>query len=331
MADTFKALVATETDGKASVAFRDLTLGDLPPGDVVVRVAYSGLNYKDGLVLNGNKGKVVRKFPMVPGIDLAGTVEDSASPLYRKGDVVAATGWGLSETEWGGYTQKARLKAEWLVPLPPGIDVKRAMAIGTAGFTAMLAVMALEDAKVKPGKLPVLVTGAAGGVGSVAVALLAKLGFSVTAATGRADQQDYLKSLGATAFVDRAQLATAGRPLDKELYAGAVDAVGSQILATVLTQITRGGAVATCGNAAGIDLPTSVLPFILRGVALLGVDSVFCAAERRREAWRRLAKDLPLDKLDAMTEVVPFGALLDRAGAILRGQVRGRTVVDVNA
>ena len=331
MTDTFKALVATETDGKASVAFKDLTLGDLPPGDVVVRVAYSGLNYKDGLVLNGNKGKVVRKFPMVPGIDLAGTVEESASPLYRKGDVVAATGWGLSETEWGGYTQKARLKAEWLVPLPPGIDVKRAMAIGTAGFTAMLAVMALEDARVKPGKLPVLVTGAAGGVGSVAVALLAKLGYSVTAATGRADQHDYLKGLGASAFVDRAQLATAGRPLDKELYAGAVDTVGSQILATVLTQIARGGAVATCGNAAGIDLPTSVLPFILRGVALLGVDSVFCPAERRREAWRRLSKDLPLDKLDAMTEVVPFGQLLDRSAQILKGQVRGRTVVDVNA
>lgn len=331
MTDTFKALVATETDGKASVAFKDLTLADLPPGDVVVRVAYSGLNYKDGLVLNGNKGKVVRKFPMVPGIDLAGMVEESASPLYRKGDVVAATGWGLSETEWGGYTQKARLKAEWLVPLPPGIDVKRAMAIGTAGFTAMLAVMALEDARVKPGKLPVLVTGAAGGVGSVAVALLAKLGYSVTAATGRADQHDYLKGLGASAFVDRAQLATAGRPLDKELYAGAVDTVGSQILATVLTQIARGGAVATCGNAAGIDLPTSVLPFILRGVALLGVDSVFCPAERRREAWRRLAKDLPLDKLDAMTEVVPFGQLLDRSAQILKGQVRGRTVVDVNA
>ena len=331
MADTFRALVATETDGKASVAFKDLSLSDLPPGDVVVRVAYSGLNYKDGLVLNGNKGKVMRKFPMVPGIDLAGTVEESTSPVYRKGDVVAATGWGLSETEWGGYTQKARLKSDWLVPLPPGIDVKRAMAIGTAGFTAMLAVMALEGAGVKPGKLPVLVTGAAGGVGSVAVAVLAKLGFSVTAATGRTDQHEYLKGLGASAFVDRAQLAASGRPLDKELWAGAVDTVGSQILATVLTQITRGGAVATCGNAAGIDLPTSVLPFILRGVALLGIDSVFCPAERRREAWRRLAKDLPLDKLDAMTEVVPFGALLERAGLILKGQVRGRTVVDVNA
>ena len=205
------------------------------------------------------------------------------------------------------------------------------MAIGTAGFTAMLAVMALEGAGVKPGKLPVLVTGAAGGVGSVAVAVLAKLGFSVTAATGRTDQHEYLKGLGASAFVDRAQLAASGRPLDKELWAGAVDTVGSQILATVLTQITRGGAVATCGNAAGIDLPTSVLPFILRGVALLGIDSVFCPAERRREAWRRLAKDLPLDKLDAMTEVVPFGALLERAGLILKGQVRGRTVVDVNA
>lgn len=330
MAVTFKALYATETDGKSSVAFRDLTEAELPPGEVVVDVAYSGLNYKDGLALNGNRGKVMRKFPMVPGIDLAGTVRQSQSPEFKAGDAVVATGWGLSETAWGGYTQRARLKAEWLVRLPAGLDPKRAMAIGTAGITAMLSVMALEDSGVRPGDKPVLVTGAAGGVGSVAVALLAHKGFKVAAATGRAETHDYLRGLGASEFVARADLHKVGRPLESERWTGAVDTVGSQTLAMVLAQTARHGAVAACGLAGGSDLPTTVLPFILRGVNLLGIDSVFCPVPRRRAAWARLGSDLPKDKLDAMTTVVPFARLLALAQDILQGKVRGRTVVDVN-
>jgi putative YhdH/YhfP family quinone oxidoreductase len=327
---SFKALVATETDGKPVVAFRDLTDADLPAGEVLVRVAYSGLNYKDGLALNGNRGKVMRKFPMVPGIDLAGTVVESRAAGFKPGDAVAATGWGLSETNWGGYTQRARLAAEWLVKLPVALDVKRAMAIGTAGFTAMLAVMALEDAGVRPGERAVLVTGAAGGVGSVAVALLARLGFKVAAATGRPETHDYLRNLGATGFVARDDLHKVGRPLESERWAGTVDTVGSQTLAMVLSQTARHGAVAACGLAGGSDLPTTVLPFILRGVNLLGIDSVYCPRPRREAAWQRLARDLPLDKLDAMTRVVPFAELLALSPAILKGQIRGRTVIDVN-
>ena len=326
MTDTFKALVATETDGKASVAFKDLTLADLPPGDVVVRVAYSGLNYKDGLVLNGNKGKVVRKFPMVPGIDLAGTVEESASPLYRKGDVVAATGWGLSETEWGGYTQKARLKAEWLVPLPPGIDVKRAMAIGTAGFTAMLCVMALEEHGLRPDHGDVLVTGAAGGVGSVATAILSRLGYRVVCSSGRAEQADYLKSLGAAEVIDRTSIATpSGKPLDSERWAGAIDSVGGSTLAAILPQMKYRGAVASCGLAGGTKLETTVIPFIIRGVSLLGVDSVMAPLMRRKVAWARL----PMEKLDGMIQRATLEELPTLGKAILEGKVSGRVVVDL--
>ncbi len=332
MSNPFKALLATESDGDVRIDFVELSENDLPEGDVLVRVGYSTLNYKDGLALNGNKGRIMRKLPMVPGIDLAGTVEASDSPEYKPGDHVVVNGWGLSETSWGGYTQKARLKSDWLVPLPDAFDEKQAMAIGTAGFTAMLAVMALEHIEVRPGGGEVLVTGAAGGVGSVAVAVLAKLGYDVAASTGRAEAHDYLRGLGAKSIVGRVELeAESKRPMDKARWAGAVDTVGGGILAAVLRATDQFGAVAACGNAAGFELNTTVLPFILRGVSLMGINSVYCPVERRREAWRRLATDLPIGKLDDMTEVIPFGDLLARSKDILKGQVRGRVVVDVNA
>lgn len=331
MSDTFKAILATEEDGKAVARMTDLTVGDLPGEGVLIDVAYSALNYKDGLALNGNKGKVMRALPMIPGIDLAGTVLESPDPRFQVGDEVLVTGWGLSETAWGGFTQRARVKADFLVKLPAGLDAKRAMAIGTAGFTAMLCVMALDDHHIAKDGLPVLVTGAAGGVGSVAVAVLAANGYNVAASTGRKETHDYLKSLGAGEILDRAELAEAGRPLDKERWAGVVDTVGSQTLATAIAQVARHGSVAACGLAGGSDLPTTVLPFILRGVNLLGIDSVFFPAEPRLRAWQRLAAELPADKLDALTEVIPFGALMERSKLILKGQVRGRTVVDLRA
>jgi acrylyl-CoA reductase (NADPH) len=331
MANTFKALVAREADGKVATGFEDLTLDDLPEGDVVVSVAYSTLNYKDGLALSGNKGKVMRKLPMVPGIDLSGTVESSDNPAFKPGDRVVVTGWGLSETVWGGYTQKARLRSEWLLPLPDAIDLKRAMAIGTAGFTAMLAVLGLEHMDVRPGSGEVLVTGAAGGVGSIAVAILAKLGYTVAASTGRAETADYLRSLGAASIVDRAELEADTPPLASGRWAGAVDTVGSRILANALAQIRPNGAIAVCGLAAGADLLATVMPLILRGVSLLGINSVFVANDRRREAWRRLAADLPMDLLDSMTAVAPFADLPRLAGEIVKGRVRGRTVIDLNA
>lgn len=332
MTDTFKALLATETDGKPTVEFTDLTVDDLPDGDVLIDVAYSTLNYKDGLALNGNKGRIMRSFPMVPGIDLSGTVAESQSPDYQAGDRVLINGWGLGETAWGGYAQKARVKSEWLVRVPDAFDLAQAMAIGTAGFTSMLAVMALEHMDVRPDSGPVLVTGAAGGVGSIAVALLATLGYEIAASTGRPDTHDYLRGLGASAIVDRADLeADSGRPMDKAQWAGAVDTVGGAILEHVIRAVQPFGAVAACGNAAGFAVNTTVLPFILRGVSLVGVNSVFCPAPRRQEAWTRLASDLALDKLDAVTTVAPFGDLFDLSKEILKGQVRGRVVIDVNA
>jgi acrylyl-CoA reductase (NADPH) len=332
MSKTLKALLATDDDGAVAYAIADLDTGRLPEGDVTVEVAYSALNYKDGLALSGNKGRIMRSLPMVPGIDLAGTVVESASPDYKPGDSVVVNGWGLSETAWGGYAQQARLKSEWLVPIPEPLDTRQAMAIGTAGYTAMLSVLALEHMDVGPGSGEVLVTGAAGGVGSVAVAVLAQLGYSVTAATGREGTHDYLRDLGAKSIIGRDELeADSGRPIDKPRWAGAVDTVGGAILAHVLRAIQPRGAVAMCGNAAGLDVPTSVLPFILRGITLLGIDSVYCPRERRLEAWRRLATDLPLDKLEAMTTVVPLAGVLGLAKEILKGRVRGRVVVDVNA
>lgn len=327
--DTFKALVLRQEDGKTVHAIEDVAMDALPEGDVLIAVAYSSLNYKDGLAVTG-KGKIVRRFPMVPGVDLAGTVEASESPDYKAGDGVIATGWGIGEGHWGGYAQKARLKSKWLTRLPGGLSPEQAMAIGTAGLTAMLCVMALEEHGLQPGVAPVLVTGAAGGVGSVAVAVLAKLGYAVTASTGRTETHDYLRALGASEIIDRATLARSPKPLESETWAGAIDTVGGQTLATVLAQMRYGSAAAACGLAGGADLPTAVFPFILRGVALLGVDSVMCPAPRRQAAWERLDTDLPLDKLATITHIVKLSEVPALADSILKGQVRGRVVVDVN-
>jgi acrylyl-CoA reductase (NADPH) len=323
----FKGLVLREAEGKVSSAIETIADTDLPPGEVTVAVEYSTLNYKDGMIVNGI-GRLVRKYPHVPGIDFAGTVEHSSSPDYKAGDKVVLTGWRVGEVTWGGYAQRARVKASQLVPLPAGLSTKQAMAIGTAGFTAMLAAMALEDHGVKPGAGDVLVTGAAGGVGSVSVAILAKLGYKITASTGRPETHDYLKGLGAAAFVDRAELAKApARPLDGERWAGAIDSVGGTTLATVITQLAYRASVASCGLAGGSDLALTVVPFLLRGVNLLGIDSVMCPADRRRAAWQRLARDLPQDKLDAITETIPLDSVGDWAGRILKGGVRGRLVI----
>jgi acrylyl-CoA reductase (NADPH) len=326
-----KALLLRETDGKFTATVERVAESALPPGAVTVAVEYSTLNYKDGLILAG-LGRLVRKYPHVPGIDFSGTVESSQSPDYKPGDKVILTGWRVGETQWGGYAEKARVEASQLVPLPAGLTTKRAMAIGTAGFTAMLAVMALEARGLKTGQGEVLVTGAAGGVGSIAVALLARLGYAVAASTGRPEQHAYLRGLGATAILDRAELAKVpSRPLDSERWAGAVDAVGGTTLATLLTQLKYRAGVAACGLAGGSDLPASVLPFLLRGIALLGIDSVMCPVEPRRLAWSRLARELPMDKLDALTEVVPLAALPGLAPKILKGGIRGRIVVDLRA
>jgi acrylyl-CoA reductase (NADPH) len=327
----FRALMLREADGKVTASIEKVAESALPPGDVTVRVAYSTLNYKDGLILNG-LGRLVRQYPHVPGIDFAGTVEHSESAEFRPGDRVILTGWRVGEVQWGGYAEKARVKASHLVKLPDGLTTKRAMAIGTAGFTAMLAIMTLEEHGVAPARGEVLVTGAAGGVGSIAVAVLAKLGFTVAASTGRPEQGDFLRGLGAQAIVERAALAKPpARPLDAERWAGAIDAVGSTTLATILTQLKYGGSVAACGLAAGNDLPASVIPFLLRGVSLLGIDSVMCPQERRRAAWARLARDLPMDRLDGLTTTTSLDALPRLGQEILKGAVRGRIVVDVNA
>ncbi len=328
--DTFKALVLTQEGKKTIPEIRTLTNDDLPEGDVLVAVDYSSLNYKDGLAVTG-KGKIVRTWPMVPGIDLAGTVMESSSPKYKAGDKVVLNGWSVGERYWGGYSQRARVRSEWLVPLPEGLDTRQAMAIGTGGYTAMLCVNALERHGVAPGDGPVVVTGAAGGVGSFAVAILAKLGYEVTASTGRAETHDYLRELGASAFVDRAELARDGRPLESETWAGGVDTVGSKTLATVLSQVRYGGAVAACGLAGGADLPTTVMPFILRGVHLIGVDSVMCPYEKRVEAWKRLARDLPAGVIDSIGHVATLEEMPRFAEDITLGKVRGRVVVDVNA
>ena len=327
----FRALVLREADGKVSAKIERLPQTALPDGEVIVDVEYSTLNYKDGLILKG-LGRLVRKYPHVPGVDFAGRVSVSTAPEFKPGDAVLLTGWRVGELQWGGFAEKARVKASQLVRLAPGLTTRRAMAVGTAGFTAMLAVMALEEHGLKAGAGEVLVTGAAGGLGSVAVAVLAKLGHAVTASTGRAETHGYLTELGAQGFVDRASLAQApARPLDSERWAGAIDAVGSTTLATVLTQLKYGASVAACGLAGGNDLPTSVIPFLLRGVNLLGIDSVMCPKLRREAAWARIARDLPMDKLDAMTSVVPLSDLPDLADQILKGATRGRVVVDVRA
>ncbi|MBC7133105.1 MAG: oxidoreductase [Roseovarius sp.] len=316
--------------GKTSAAVREIAESDLPQAEVTVAVEYSTVNYKDGLCI-GPGGGLVRKYPHVPGIDFAGTVEASSDARYKPGDKVVLTGWRVGEAHWGGYAQKARVKADWLVPLPEGLSTRQAMAVGTAGFTAMLAVMALEDHGLVPGHGPVLVTGAAGGVGSVATAILAHLGHEVAAVTGRPEQEGYLRGLGATQIVPREEInETVKRPLESETWAGCVDAVGGTMLARVLGQMKYGASVAAVGLAGGAALPATVIPFLLRAVNLLGIDSVMQPHENRLRAWGRIARDLPMEKLEAM--VVP--ATLDdlpRLGAeILKGQVRGRVVVDVN-
>jgi len=325
----FQALVLHEADGKVAPRIETLDEAQLPEGEVTVAVEYSTLNYKDGMVLSGI-GRLVRTYPHVPGIDFAGTVTQSADGRFKPGDKVVLTGWRVGEMHWGGYAERARVKADWLVPLAAGLTTRQAMAVGTAGFTAMLAVIALERHGLKPGAGEVLVTGASGGVGSTAVALLAKLGHQVVASTGRLAEGDYLKSLGAGELIDRATLSEKpARPLDRERWAGAVDAVGGNTLATVLTQLKYMGSVASCGLAGGSDLPATVIPFLLRGVNLLGIDSVMCPMGPRLEAWQRLARDLPLDKLESMIEEVPLAGLPALASKILAGGIRGRTVVKV--
>lgn len=328
-----RALVMEQgEDGLAVAQITDIDAATLPEGDVTVAVDYSTLNYKDGLCLSPKGGGLVRTYPHVPGIDFAGTVEASDDPRFVAGDKVVLTGWRVGENRWGGYAQKARVKADWLVPLPAGLSPRDAMAVGTAGFTAMLAVMALEDHGLSPDKGPVLVTGAAGGVGSVATAILAHLGYEVAAVTGRPEQGDYLKSLGAATIVPREALnETVKRPLEAETWAGCVDAVGGEMLARVLGQMKYGASVSAVGLAGGAGLPASVVPFLLRGVNLLGIDSVMQPIENRKRAWARVAKDLPLDKLHGMVQDATLSDLPELGASILKGGVKGRVVVDVNA
>ena len=329
----FNALVVNkdEDSGKTSAAVTELSLDDLPAGEVTVAVEYSTVNYKDGLCI-GPGGGLVRNYPHVPGIDFAGTVEASDDDRYSPGDKVVLTGWRVGEAHWGGYAEKARVKADWLVPLPEGLTTRQAMAVGTAGFTAMLAVMALEDHGLTTGNGEVLVTGAAGGVGSVATAILSKLGHEVAGVTGRPEQEAYLKDLGAARIVAREELAeTVKRPLEAETWAGCVDAVGGAMLARVLGQMKYGASVSAVGLAGGAGLPATVIPFLLRGVNLLGIDSVMRPYDDRVRAWGRIAQDLPMDKLEAMIVEAGLGDLPKLGAEILKGQVRGRVVVDVRA
>ena len=329
----FNALVVTKDaeSGKTNASVQSIDVSDLPDGDVLIDVEFSTVNYKDGLCI-GPGGGLVRNYPHVPGIDFAGTVAESSDERYKAGDRVVLTGWRVGEVHWGGYAQKARVKADWLVPLPDGLTTRQAMAVGTAGFTAMLAVMALENQGMVKGEKPVLVTGAAGGVGSVATAILANLGYNVAAVTGRAEASDYLTSLGATQIVPREELnETTKRPLESENWAGCVDAVGGDMLARVLGQMCYGASVAAVGLAGGAGLPATVIPFLLRGVNLLGIDSVMQPYDNRLAAWQRIASDLPMDKLEAMINPATLSDLPSLGSDILKGQVRGRVVVDVNA
>lgn len=327
---TFKALLATKTGETISTRVVDMNEQDLMPGDVTITVDYSTVNYKDAMAITG-RVDVIRQFPLIPGIDLAGTVETSSYPGIAIGDRVVANGWGLSQTHHGGYAQKARVKGEWLVKIPAPFSTKDAMAIGTAGYTAMLSVLALEHGGLTPGRGDILVTGANGGVGSIAIAILSGLGYRVVASTGRLEEADYLRSLGAAEIIDRRTLTEPAPPIAGERWAGAVDSVGSRTLANVLAQTQYRGVVTACGLAQGLDLPASVLPFILRNVTLAGIDSVNAPQEVRIEAWSRLARDLDLRKLARTTQVVGLAGVLAVAGRMFEGKVRGRTVVDVNA
>jgi acrylyl-CoA reductase (NADPH) len=324
----FKAIVIDKTDAGQTVRLTDFDDKDLMDGDVAVRVEYSTVNYKDGLAVTG-KAPVVRRFPMIAGVDFAGTVESSSHPGWKPGDKVILNGWGLGETHLGAYAEKARVKGDWLVRLPASMSARDAMAIGTAGYTAMLAIMALERAGLNPGRGPIVVTGAAGGVGSVAVALLAKLGYPVIASTGRPEEAAYLKGLGASEIIERKELSRPARPLAKERWAGSIDSVGSTTLANVLSMTRYGGAVAACGLAGGMDLPTSVAPFILRAVSLLGIDSVMCPPSLRQQAWRRLETDLDRSKVAAMTSEIGLAEVIAAGKRIVEGRVRGRIVVKI--
>lgn len=329
MSDTFKAILITQNEDKSqTVAEVDMTEAELMDGDVTVAVEATTVNYKDGLAITG-KAPVVRRFPMIPGVDLAGTVLSSDHPDWHPGDKVVLNGWGVGETHYGAYAGRARINGDWLVPLPDGLTPQQAMAVGTAGYTAMLCVMALERHGITPERGPVIVTGAAGGVGSVALAILSKLGYHVVASTGRASEEAYLKGLGASEIIDRRELSEPGKPLGKERWVGGIDAVGSNTLANVLAQTRYGGAVAACGLAQGRDLPTTVAPFILRGVSLLGVDSVMAPKPLRLEAWHRIATDLDHAKLAALTTTIPFSGVMAAAADIVEGRVRGRIVVEM--
>ena len=324
-----RAVVIDRPEGGAqTVALRDFDEAQLMPGDVLVRVTHSAVNYKDGLAVTG-KAPVVRRFPMIPGIDFAGVVETSSHPEFKPGDKVVLNGWGTGETHLGAYAQKSRVKGDWLIPLPEGLSPEQAMAVGTAGYTAMLAVLALEKHGLRPDKGPAVVTGAAGGVGSVAIALLAKTGWHVIASTGRTQEADYLKGLGAAEIIDRNELSQPAKPLAKERWAAGVDSVGSHTLANLLAMTKYHGAVAACGLAGGMDLPTSVAPFILRGVSLFGIDSVMAPKALRLEAWNRLASDLDRNTLAAMTTTIPLDRVIEAGRDILEGKVRGRTVVEI--
>jgi acrylyl-CoA reductase (NADPH) len=326
---SFTALVLEEREGKVRAGLRQVEDGALPEGDVTVRVSHSTLNYKDGLILNG-LGRLVRKYPHVPGVDFAGEVEESRHPGWKRGDQVILTGWRVGEMQWGGYAEKARVKGDWLVRLPQGLTPARAMAVGTAGFTAALAVMALERHGLKPGAGEVAVTGAAGGLGSVAVALLARGGYPVTASSGRAEAHDYLRALGAREIIDRAELAQLpDKPLSSERWAGAIDSVGGSTLASLLAGMRYRSSVAACGLAGGSKLETTVIPFIIRGVNLLGIDSVMAPMQERREAWSRIVRDLPMELLDRMTTTVGLKDLTELGSRILEGQVQGRVVVEI--
>jgi len=325
----FNAILIERDPPPYRASLKKLEESQLPAGDVSVRVEYSTLNYKDALAITG-KGPVVRQFPLVPGIDFAGTVDESSNPGFKRGDKVLLNGWGVGEAHWGGLAQLARVKADWLIPLPGALTTRQAMAVGTAGYTAMLCVMALERHGVTPSDGEILVTGAAGGVGSIAVALLSKLGFRVAAMTGRPAESGFLTELGAAEIMDRAAYAGAGRPLAKERWAGAIDVVGSHTLANVCASLRYGGVVAACGLAGGMDFPGTVAPFILRGITLAGIDSVMRPRPDRVEAWRRLSRDLELNKLELLTVEISLAQALERAATILEGQVRGRIVVDVN-
>lgn len=325
----FNSILIDKDDSGYHCNLAEVEEAQLPEGDVTVKVEFSTLNYKDGLAITG-KSPVVRKFPMVPGIDFVGTVEQSTHSDYQPGDKVVLNGWGVGETHWGGLAQKARVNGDWLVPLPDTFSAKQAMSIGTAGYTAMLCVMALEEQGVTPDKGDIIVTGAAGGVGSVAISILKKLGYNILAVSGRSEESDYLKSLGASEIIPRAELSEPGRALGKERWAGAIDVAGSHMLANICASTQYGGTVAATGLAAGMDFPATVAPFILRAVKLIGVDSVMCPREKRLQAWKRLGSDLDPSKLEMIAHEIGLSDAIDTAHQLMNGKVRGRIIVDVN-